>query len=1140
MAKKKAIKLAAASAVAASAFVAAAPAQTDAASNVAVEVSKAVTQMKKAYHTYSDVTAQGKFAPIADVYKEYNAAKKAYANAKALVNKAGGADKDKHLAALEDTYAEYIAKRVITYIDAYNYATTLQDKQIALEEALKNKDWDAAEKQYHAISYELKTRTVILDRVYGKSTRELLRGSFKADAQAARDSIQNEVSVKIYFDKAEGLLNDGKLEEAKAAMDHVADYVAKLDKDTDFGAALLAKVAAAKEKYEELSVPAVKSVSANNLKTIEVTFNKNLDGIEAATSADNFSLVDNKGNKIEVASVSVKGEKAWVTLTNKATNQQTATLTVNKAVFGSEVKSNEFTFFDATVPVAQELKLIAPNKFKIIFSEPVETAGPVEIANGVYGVSKVTADGTNEVLVELSASSLAEGTYAIKTSGFKDFAGYTALNKEFSLTYVKDTSKPTASIKSATQSQVVVEFSKPVQIKGGGDLTADYFYHTFSSYKPTKVEVSADKSTYTLTFGNNPFPEGTSTLVVNADANSKPIVDGWGNEMAGDVELSVSVSADKTAPVVSKTEVVTEKQLKLYFSEDVNKGDAEKAANYVFKDADGKVVNPTGIKYSADAKKGLYVATVDFGSDLKGAYTVEVKDIKDLALVNNKIQTVTLSFNVADLTGPDLSKVTATGVEGTTGTADFIYVTFPEKMSTTGSYSILNKDNYLVGGAKLSADDKVELFGDTNKVKITLADKAKQVVESGSYVVTVGRVADASGNASTALSQQVVVSKNTAPKVTAVKTVDEKTITITVDQPLKTLVADGVEVTKGGVKGTLAAISSTVKDGVTTITGTLKAEQQLTNSADTTIEVAIIGGKLESETGSFVEATTVKADAVKDGFAPSLKTVDGKAVVAQTAKGTVSLTFTETLKLHSLAASDLIVVDKEGKTLVPGVDFTVSSSTSNLSVELAGNYANYTGDLNIVSKDKVTYITDTADNAVKPFTSVKVTLDNTAPTVAGVTEGGLYTSDVTPTFTGTALLDDKAFISGTAVTTEGVHKLVVTGNNGVSTTVNFTIDKTKPVVDDADAVDGTSLTITFSEVVKKSVAETLTNYVLTTADDTDNSTITGASLAEDGKTLTITASGAKLLATDTISISNIEDIAGNVIVTVPAQALTVE
>ncbi|TFI49670.1 hypothetical protein E4O93_01580 [Diaphorobacter sp. DS2] len=274
MSKKKAIKLAAASAVAASAFVAAAPAQTDAASNVAVEVSKAVTQMKKAYHTYSDVTANGEFAPIADVYKEYNAAKKAYANAKALVNKAGGADKDKHLAELEDTYADFIAKRVITYIDAYNYATTLQDKQFALEDALKEGDWDAAEEQYHAISYELKTRTVILDRVYGKTNRELLRGSFKADAQAARDSIQNEVTVKIYFDKAEGLLAEGKLEEAKAAMDHVADYVAKLDKDTDFGAALLKKVEAAKEKYEELSVPAVKSVSAINAKQLVIKFNK--------------------------------------------------------------------------------------------------------------------------------------------------------------------------------------------------------------------------------------------------------------------------------------------------------------------------------------------------------------------------------------------------------------------------------------------------------------------------------------------------------------------------------------------------------------------------------------------------------------------------------------------------------------------------------------------------------------------------------------------------------------------------------------------------------------------------------------------------------------------------------------------------
>ncbi|WP_394581028.1 hypothetical protein [Cytobacillus firmus] len=332
MSKKKAIKLAAASAVAASAFVAAAPAQTDAASNVAVEVSKAVTQMKKAYHTYSDVTAQGKFAPIADVYKEYNAAKKAYASAKALVNKAGGADKDKHLAELEDTYADFIAKRVITYIDAYNYATTLQDKQFALEDALKKGDWDAAEEQYHAISYELNTRTVILDRVYGKTTRELLRGSFKADAQAARDGIINEVSVKMYYDQIDALLEEGKLEEAEAKMKKIAEFVEKLDADTDFGAALLERVEAAEKKFEELSVPKVESVSAINAKSLSVKLNKELSTLDGLT----FSV--KRGTTTVVLNPKLSEDKKSVELassTNLVAGEYEVTVTGGKFEDGS-------------------------------------------------------------------------------------------------------------------------------------------------------------------------------------------------------------------------------------------------------------------------------------------------------------------------------------------------------------------------------------------------------------------------------------------------------------------------------------------------------------------------------------------------------------------------------------------------------------------------------------------------------------------------------------------------------------------------------------------------------------------------------------------------------------------------------------
>ncbi|GAB6891193.1 hypothetical protein [Geobacillus stearothermophilus] len=86
MDKKKAVKLATASAVAASAFVAANPHASQAATDVATVVSQAKAQMKEAYYTYSHtVTETGQFPDIKDVYAAYNKAKQAYANAVAVV-----------------------------------------------------------------------------------------------------------------------------------------------------------------------------------------------------------------------------------------------------------------------------------------------------------------------------------------------------------------------------------------------------------------------------------------------------------------------------------------------------------------------------------------------------------------------------------------------------------------------------------------------------------------------------------------------------------------------------------------------------------------------------------------------------------------------------------------------------------------------------------------------------------------------------------------------------------------------------------------------------------------------------------------------------------------------------------------------
>ncbi|WP_397334625.1 beta strand repeat-containing protein, partial [Paenibacillus sp. 1011MAR3C5] len=87
-------------------------------------------------------------------------------------------------------------------------------------------------------------------------------------------------------------------------------------------------------------------------------------------------------------------------------------------------------------------------------------------------------------------------------------------------------------------------------------------------------------------------------------------------------------------------------------------------------------------------------------------------------------------------------------------------------------------------------------------------------------------------------------------------------------------------------------------------------------------------------------------------------------------------------------------------------------------------------------------VTDAAGNV----TTISFTIDTVAPTVTGVTEGGIYKS-VTPGFNeGTATLNGVAFNTGTKIDQDGVYTLVVTDAAGNVTTVKFEIDNVGPTV----------------------------------------------------------------------------------------------
>jgi urease beta subunit len=88
-------------------------------------------------------------------------------------------------------------------------------------------------------------------------------------------------------------------------------------------------------------------------------------------------------------------------------------------------------------------------------------------------------------------------------------------------------------------------------------------------------------------------------------------------------------------------------------------------------------------------------------------------------------------------------------------------------------------------------------------------------------------------------------------------------------------------------------------------------------------------------------------------------------------------------------------------------------------------------------------VTDDAGNS----TTVSFVIDKTAPIVSGVENNTYYNSNRTITFNeGSATLNGNALTSGTLVSAENSYEIIVTDLAGNTTTINFVLDKTAPII----------------------------------------------------------------------------------------------
>ncbi|MFJ7858031.1 hypothetical protein ACIQZM_09075, partial [Peribacillus sp. NPDC097206] len=637
----------------------------------------------------------------------------------------------------------------------------------------------------------------------------------------------------------------------------------------------------------------------------------------------------------------------------------------------------EFTFFDASTPVVSETRVVGPRKVEVTFSEPLEVAPTVKLDSGSISstVTLNSADRT-KAIVEFGIEP-SVGEHSIEIENGADYAGFKIEKTTKTFTYAKDAAVPTVSVEKAAPGSVTLKFSKPVAVKSAANVSV---YHTInnsgayvgSSLTPAN-EVNGYADTFTVTFAT-PLAEGTSNVFLNTAANA--LEDEWGNDVAS-AQLSASVVIDKVAPQVTSVTAATDSKFEVAFSKEVVEEDAELAANFTLTDADGKTVSLTGASFEYNNTKK--VTTITLPSNLKpGTYALTAKNITDTTFAKNKLTSQTVSVVVPDTTKWNIAE----GSVVLSGDKKKIRVQFNEAMSAEGlatlsNYSLRTAEDVAVG---FPENTKIVVVN-SSTVEIQLGEvlpvSATQLRVSGSLKDSAGNIRSNTDSKLVAISTDSIVLVDNKAKTTSTTTV-----TFQLDQELQgSLNPANFKIDGEEVFGGASYVNNAGKSTVTLTLKDIEGNKFAPNQAPT---INAVAGSFKNVFGTENEPLEINA---ADGIAPTVeKNSDGKLKITNNTATPVSdfaVDFDETLGAsNALWASDLVITAVDGETLKAGDDFTVSSSSDNLVVTLAGDYAKYADALTVSSVKAPAYIRDLAGNTAKSFAATTVTVTNTQAAIA--------------------------------------------------------------------------------------------------------------------------------------------------------------
>lgn len=504
----------------------------------------------------------------------------------------------------------------------------------------------------------------------------------------------------------------------------------------------------------------VEGASAGNLKEIILTFNRVLDEDKAKDKA-NYKVAKNS-----VANAELSADKKTVTLLlGTALGQQAdVEVTVNKALgFDADAKVTVKNIKDTAAPTVVEVVAVGNGLVKATFSEPVDNATGISnytIDGKLFGSKQPELSANGKTISFKLTTRLAAGSHKLVVKNkVKDFAGFAVEANETEFVVAEDTTAPTGTVKEATQTKVVIEFSEEVVAPAKADVS------TNTSVTIEEVKLGEDNKTLTITFDiNNALPTAGGKITV------KNLTDYSGNKV--DFEISVSPTYDTTRPEYVGYEIKeNQTQIVLEFNEEVLK-----KGKFELKDEDGDSVSLSAAEYYKDdgkeVKTKLVLTKSGSGTFASEKHTLKISEVADNNPLKNEILTITVTIDIEDQVAPTVTTIYRKGDSKTDtfGDANEIYVTYDEDVDLNTA-TALTSYSYIINN-KVYALNKdlvdVDLLSDGQTVCLSFVtdDKDSVDVDTIQYL-QIDSVTDLAGNEidtdSYDLSSYAVP---TAPKVT--------------------------------------------------------------------------------------------------------------------------------------------------------------------------------------------------------------------------------------------------------------------------------------------------------------------------------------------------------------------------------------